>query len=355
MCMISVIVPVYNTAGYLERCIDSVLHSSCQNFELILVNDGSSDSSPEICRKYCRSDGRIRFIEQNHQGVSAARNRGIEASRGEWIVFVDSDDFISTDFFSLIMRRENQCCDLLFFDYALLKKKGEKREFRNVYPCGTGGLRPARYGEGDRLELIEKLLYGRQLVTDGSTSLISPWAKAYRRTVIDRYSIRFPVDIVLGEDRLFNLEYFMCTESFAYIQKAVYFVEVRQDSAMHRFHMDFHQNNLKYQKSLKDMLYRSGLFYRMEKAYYNIVLFGMADVLIKGIFHPHSPRTRLENRRLCRAMQKNKIYNEAMKYNWKMGIIPRRGLLFFYKIQCYGMVEVICKMSYWILGWMEKL
>lgn len=353
--MISVIVPVYNTAGYLERCIDSVLHSSCQTFELILVNDGSSDSSLEICRNYCRSDRRIKLIDQEHQGVSAARNRGIEASRGEWIVFVDSDDFISADFFNLIIREEYRRCDLLIFDYLLLKKKARKRASRNACSCGAGGLRPIRCSEKDKLKLVEKLLYGQQMVKGGSTSLISPWAKAYKKSVLDRYSIRFPVDIVLGEDRLFNLEYFMCTESFAYVQKAVYFVEIRQDSAMHRFHMDFSQNNLKYQKRLKDILEGLGIFCLMEKAYYNIVLFGMADVLIKGIFHPYSPRSCFENRRLCRAMRKNKIYNEAMKYNRKMGVIPRRVLLFFYRIECYGMVELICKMSYRILEWMEKL
>lgn len=352
--MISVIIPVYNTAGYLGRCIDSVLRSSCQDFELILVNDGSSDSSLEICREYCRSDSRIRLIDQEHQGVSAARNRGIEESRGEWIVFVDSDDFISPDFFSLIMRKESQRCDLLIFDHRLLKSKAKKKEsciedFSGCVP------HPIRFDEKDKLELVEDLLYGRQLAKGGSTNLISPWAKAYRKSVIDRCSIRFPFDIVLGEDRLFNLEYFMGAESFAYVQKAVYFVEIRQDSAMHRFHLDFCQNNLKYQKCLKDMLNRFGLFDRMEKAYYNIVLFGMADVLIKGIFHPRSPRTRYENYRLCHAMQKNKIYNEAMKYNRKMGILPRRALLFFYRNRCYGIVEMICKMSYWVLERMEKL
>ncbi len=373
--MISVIVPVYNTAGYLGRCIDSVLHSSCQDFELILVNDGSSDSSPEICRRYSRSDSRVRFFDQEHQGVSAARNRGIDESRGEWIVFVDSDDVISADFFNWILRKENHRCDLLIFDYALLKKKDEKSNFRNACftgagglrpirdtqkafrnpcPCGTGGLRPMRHQEKNKLKLAENLLYGRQLVKGGGTNLISPCAKAYRKSVIDRGSIRFPEDIVLGEDRLFNLEYFMNTESFAYMQTTACFVQIRPDSAMHRFHRGFLKNNLKYQKCLKNMLHRFGLFHRMERAYYNMVLFGMADVLIKGIFHPYSPRNRLENRRLCRAMQKNKIYNEAMRYNRKMGPMPRRVLLFFYRIRCYGTVEVICKISYRILEWMEK-
>lgn len=370
--MISVIIPVYNTAGYLGRCIDSVLHSSYQDFELILVNDGSSDRSPEICREYCRRDSRIKLIEQEHQGVSVARNRGIEASHGEWIVFVDSDDLISADFFSLIMRKENQCYDLLIFDHILLKKRDRKKAYvdiadRALYTYTlldeVRSLEDIRYvmsfghdyEEKDKLQLIENLLYSRQLVKDGRTNLPSPCAKAYKKSVIERYSICFPVDIALGEDRLFNLEYFMSIQSFKYVQKAVYFVEIRQDSAMHRFYPDFLQKDSKFQKCLKDMLHRFDILYLVEKPYYNLVLFSIADVLIKGIFNPYSTRNYYEKYRLCQEIQKNKIYQEAMKHNNRLGTVPRRVLLFFYNIKCYGMVERICKISYTILEWMEKL
>ena len=97
--MISVIIPVYNTEKYLDRCIRSVLNSTYKDFEVLLIDDGSVDGSLEICRTYCRLDRRVRFLTQKHGGVSEARNRGIQESRGEWLVFVDSDDFISEDFF----------------------------------------------------------------------------------------------------------------------------------------------------------------------------------------------------------------------------------------------------------------
>ena len=105
--MISVIIPVYNTENYLHRCIDSVLNSACDDFEIILVNDGSTDNSPAICEEYARRDGRIRVIHQENCGVSSARNKGLDHCRGEWIVFVDSDDFISRDFLGLIAQKSN--------------------------------------------------------------------------------------------------------------------------------------------------------------------------------------------------------------------------------------------------------
>lgn len=100
--MISVIVPVYNTEQYLEQCIDSILDSAFEDFELILIDDGSDDGSTEICRRYCEKDRRIKVIVQEHAGVSAARNRGIEKCSGEWVVFVDSDDSILNDFFTWV-------------------------------------------------------------------------------------------------------------------------------------------------------------------------------------------------------------------------------------------------------------
>ena len=92
--MISVIIPVYNTEKYLGRCIDSILNCTVNDFEVILINDGSTDRSGEICRRYCGKDSRVKLYDQENAGVSAARNKGIEVSRGEWIIFVDSDDTI---------------------------------------------------------------------------------------------------------------------------------------------------------------------------------------------------------------------------------------------------------------------
>ena len=114
--MISVIIPVYNGERYLGRCLDSVLGSACRDFEVIVVDDGSTDGSRQLALAYTKRDERVKVIFQaENQGVSAARNRGIEASSGEWIVFVDADDQISPDFLGLIAEED---ADLLLFDFA---------------------------------------------------------------------------------------------------------------------------------------------------------------------------------------------------------------------------------------------
>ena len=104
--MISVIIPVYNAEPCLRRCLDSVLASACGDFEIVLINDGSTDGSLKICTEYATGDRRIRLITQENQGVSAARNRGIDEALGEWLIFLDADDFITDDFLSMTARPE---------------------------------------------------------------------------------------------------------------------------------------------------------------------------------------------------------------------------------------------------------
>lgn len=350
--MISVIVPVYNTERYVGQCIESVLASAYNDFELILVNDGSTDRSIEVCRKYREQDCRIRLIEQKHMGVSIARNRGLRESRGEWIVFVDSDDLISPDFLYLASRREYGEYDLLLFDFVCLQEK--RQPFIGARRCAfkhyEEGRYKVRYFEyADREEMLRHLLNMQQIVKGGKTSLCSPCAKVYRKSVIEHYSIQFPEDIAIGEDRIYNIEYFMRSNLCIYVQKPVYLVRNRPGSTMRGFCADYLSMDTRYQERLEGIIKREGMLPLLKRAYYNSVLMSMADVLIRGIFHPESTRTDAENRMLCRKMEKNRIYQRAMKEFWKTGRMPRRVLLLFYRLRCYRMVKLMCRVSRWIL------
>ena len=101
--MISVIIPVYNVENYLEECLNSVQHQTYTNIEVILVNDGSTDKSKLICERYCKEDRRFHLLNQENQGLSAARNNGVAASTGEFIAFVDSDDIILPNYLETLI------------------------------------------------------------------------------------------------------------------------------------------------------------------------------------------------------------------------------------------------------------
>lgn len=344
--MISVIIPVYNTEQYLRRCMDSVLAASYQDFEVLLIDDGSTDGSEKICREYCWRDPRIRFFKQTHAGVSAARNRGIAECLGEWIVFIDSDDFISQNYFSLIMRPACQRQDLLIFEYAGYHKGDGKIKDKKI---SGRRIMPVFYGEADRIRFIRRFLKGRPLLDGRKASLLSSWAKAYRSSLIRERGLRFPEDLAVGEDRLFNLFYYAGMESCMYIPKTVYYAEVRSGSAMRGFIPGYLENDMRYQAYLERFLKDKHILEELSEEYYHSVLTNMADCLIRGIFNPKGERTYRENCKLCEAMQENKVYRQALSYNRKTGVIPRRILLFFFRHRCFCITKWICGISYRIL------
>lgn len=342
--MISVIIPVYNTVNYLKWCINSVLNSSYKDFELILVDDGSTDGSAFICRECCKKDSRVKYFRQKHQGVSAARNRGMDESSGTWIVFVDSDDLITPDFLEMVADKSFQEQELLLFDFM---RPGKGKAARNSGDATEGGA-CCYYKEEDRLYLLRCLLNMEQLHKGGCTNLSSPCAKAYKKAMIEQYRFRFAEELSVYEDRLFNIKYLLNVKSCTYIQRSVYLAVVRLDSAMRGPAVDFLKHDILYQKRLFSILNQAGVISGVGRAYYNSVLTNMTNILVRGIFHPQNAGTYEGKRSQCRRMQRMAVYRRALRYN-RICNLPRQFLLFFYRRECYRMVEFICKVSYQIL------
>lgn len=347
--MISVIVPIYNTGPSLAKCIESILNSTYGDFELILVNDGSTDNSPELCREYCGRDGRVRLIDQENQGASAARNRGIESCRGEWVVFVDSDDSIFPDLLRMIA--EEKSADLLIFDFTknergITDTAGRAEEIQRIaVPLDSGP---------DRADLIERLLRFWQLTKGGYTDLRAPWAKAFRKSVLDRHAIRFAPGLRVGEDALFNIEFILAAQSCEYIPVPAYWHRVRMGSISHSFVPDLLESFSLLQRGMRDVLTAHGMFPLLERAYAANTLENMAYLLIKGIFNPNSANTARENRKLCRQMREDGIYAAALKYNYKIGNLPRRILLGFFQLRCYWVVKIICRVCFFCMEQIDK-
>ena len=111
--MISIIVPVYNVEEYLEECLDSIKNQTYTDIEVVLVNDGSTDGSKEICERYCELDSRFHLINQENQGQSIARNRGVAESTGEFIVFIDSDDIVKFDLLTQLKKYMSDGIDIV--------------------------------------------------------------------------------------------------------------------------------------------------------------------------------------------------------------------------------------------------
>ncbi len=186
--LISIVVPVYNVEMYLSECIDSLRAQTYEDIEILLIDDGSSDRSGAICDSYAERDERIRVFHAENQGVSAARNRGIEEATGEYVVFVDSDDKIHPQLLECYIKWEDP-------DYVLLCGMAETEDELKGLQVEKLDQKICRYN----LEHFADF-YAKNLANQ-------PWNKWYRTAVLKEYQIRFPLDKNMGEDLLFNLDY----------------------------------------------------------------------------------------------------------------------------------------------------
>lgn len=185
--IVSIIIPVYNAEKTLKRCVDSIIRQTYSDWELLLVDDGSCDASSKMCDEYALKDTRIKSFHQRNQGVSAARNLGLDQARGKWILFVDSDDYLLDDTLHLGPQYSE---DLIVFLFKTLDSQGHLNEWRSVPPV---------------------VCSNRKMMADYLLSNIhfcifrSPWTKFFKRDLIG--DLRFDERIKIGEDTIFVEQY----------------------------------------------------------------------------------------------------------------------------------------------------
>jgi len=216
---ISVIVPVYNTEQYLSRCIDSILSQSFTDFELLLINDGSKDSSGTICDEYAEKDSRIRVFHKENGGASSARNVGLDNAVGEWVTFVDSDDWIEGDYFQVPF---NSGVDLFY----------QNRMFSDGQQDGF--LPEQKVEKSDFLAFLAN--------NARSNVFLMSVCFFYKRCIIESHRIRFEVGIRFGEDRLFIMDYFRYCRSIQVINNS-YYVYDRPNNWENKYVMPWRETN----------------------------------------------------------------------------------------------------------------
>lgn len=189
MSKFSIIVPVYNVEKYINRCIDSILYQTIDDFEVILVDDGSSDKSGIICDYYETIDDRVKVIHKKNGGVSSARNAGLDLCQGKYVVFVDSDDYISKDY---LQKLYNPNVDMVLCNI----------KYKNI--------------NSDKFYILDNEEYGIFNVEENILNQIikskyfcTVYCKLFRKNIIEDYNIRFIEDLSLGEDTVFVVDYIM--------------------------------------------------------------------------------------------------------------------------------------------------
>lgn len=295
---ISVIVPIYNSEKYLDNCISSVLNQSYENFELILVNDGSTDKSLLICEKYRAMDYRIKVLDKENGGVSSARNLGIRKASGDYILFLDSDDWYDELFiesFILYLNKE-------FVDEKMLLVGG----FKIVEKNKTTEI---RYGENKEIE------FDNIFEICNKPLLASPFNKLYSKKIIIENNLKFDLSTSFGEDFIFNLNYIKYIDKL-YVLNSCYcnYRRFNEDTLSNKYIPDLFEKNIKIYRLFKEVLISKNVFNQFNRETFYIAYLGLLNKSIANVCSRKYPEKLFVKIKKIKKILNSDDFNDSIQY-----------------------------------------
>ncbi len=260
---VSIIVPIYNVSKYLDTCIESIIKQTYTNLEIILVNDGSTDNSDDICKKWEQVDKRIIYINQKNSGVSVARNNGLTRATGEYVSFVDGDDYLEPN---MIEKLHN----------FIIKNK-VKVAMCGYYFISSQEKKEIKYFNKDRIfdtnsnkkELLEQIIQ----------FLGVPWGKLYSKDFLINNNIQFKVGLKRMQDTIFTLEAFELCDKIAYLNEPLYDYRYLQNSVCNKYSPDFSKTAKNILKYFKEYLDKYNLMNDYEYLYYTKMILLIIEMI----------------------------------------------------------------------------
>lgn len=233
MINVSIIVPCYKVEAFLDRCMNSLLNQTMRNIEIILVDDGSPDICPQLCEDYANKDSRVRVIHKKNQGLGLARNSGLEIAKGEYVAFVDSDDFVSTNMYeSMYMEAKEHHVDAVFCNFFTEQPNGTWHN--------SGEVKVNTNWSGNMVrKFMLDMIASPPHISSERLYQMSVWHAIYKRSIILKYDLKFLSERVVGsEDIPFQIDFLKNANSIAYIQNPFYYYCYNGKSLTTNYKMD---------------------------------------------------------------------------------------------------------------------
>ena len=319
--LISVIIPVYKVEKYLEKCVDSVINQTYKNLEIILVDDGSPDNCPKICDEYAKKDKRIKVIHKENGGVGSARNKGMEKAVGEYITFVDSDDWLEKNFIQEMLFIINK----YKVDYVTC---GYYRVYENKKEIINGNLEEIVI---DSKEYVNKLLN----VQNGYGFV---HMKLIKKEKIS--SLRFEEKLVVGEDALFNIQLCKNIEKIVIYNKPLYNYYFNTNSVVRKYNNEYCNNYLKSMIYMSEYIRKNYKSENVIQNLYNYIAYHVLLICVNYCYHPDNPN---KGRKLLVETVKIDLFKEAINNSNYNGLsVSRKISLFTLKYKLYFLMSLIC-------------
>lgn len=228
--LLSVIVPMYNSLKYIDGMFESICLRQKKDIEIIIIDDGSTDDSLKKCQEWALLYPEIKLIHNLNYGVSYSRNCGIEIAQGDFLMFLDSDDCFNENWYKKLYSAliENPDCDMMIFSKNVCERTYCKKE------------------------IIEAIV---GIPSELSNCYLSaPWSKVFNRRFLNENNIKFNVEIIHGEDALFNLKAIICSNNYKIINECIYLYRINQNSSTHKYNKKYLKSNRLYMEELSSIL-----------------------------------------------------------------------------------------------------
>jgi len=320
---VSVIIPVYNTKDYLDKCVHSILKQTYQNLEILLVDDGSSDGSAVLCDKLALEDSRIKVIHKQNEGQASARNLGIHAASGEYIMFVDSDDWLDIDAIETLVDHANRNkVDVIHFNYV--------REFLNKSVFKKNTFLEERVYDGDECNDIRRLilgLSGETLAYLENMRFLAPCTlKMYRADIIQNFDVTFVSLREIGafEDGLFNFCVFSRVKRFEFLNRAYYhYRKTNKNATTVKYRPDYINRQLKLFSILASIIHKEEAWDLYKDAFQSHILYATMEIAFNALNREGSTKERYkEIKSVLNHPFFVKVYKDSdlsyLKLKWKI-------------------------------------
>lgn len=309
---ISIIVPVYNSEDYLQRCVDSIINQTYTNWECILVDDGSNDKSGTICDRFALQDERISVIHKDNNGVSSARNIGIASACGKWIYFIDSDDYVDEDALQSLIIKLNVNIDLLIHGFTDDYDEG-KVVIKHNYNANDHNTIPQIIEYADRMGLLR-----------------GPVCKLFKAQIIQKYNILFDTTMSYGEDTKFSFEYLGYCNAIGLVPLPLYYYCHRRGNSLtaRNYNYCFW---ISIAQLLRDIRLPIMDQFNMQGTYLQYIRKVYFEHLIRGVFSLYIKETKIANRSV-RLSLLNDIKNDSFLCGYQPVSMGHRLMRFLLRI-----------------------
>lgn len=342
---ISIVVPVYNTAKYLKKCLDSIIKQTYRNIEVIVVDDGSPDESYTIYKTYSEADSRVTYIKKENAGVSEARNTGIDMATGDFIMFIDSDDWMELDGCeALIDEYHRRHAGLTLGDVYCTNEKNKHRTYCKVF---------SEEFYKDSASFIEQYqmsclgyAYNPLMTNKRNVSgLGSPWNKLFDLKLIRENHLRFDSYVCgIYDDNLFTLHYLTICKSVSYISKPVYDYVTVSQSLTHKYKSNTLDISKRIFTRIEDFIKEQNNTELFIKPYYMYVIRRMSRELDAYFFSDNNPKTWKETREEMKEIFLQHPYREAILNVEARKLIPAHWIVWFgARIKSPFILKAYCK------------